>query len=108
MATAQLFTYNESSFNEQKDFDVKKLKDFDSSNVHWLNVYKLNSPEMLHCIFDHLNIHRIVREDILGTDSRPGFHEYEGHSFFYVKSILPGKKTGELKVENISFVFSEN
>ncbi|MCP9290420.1 magnesium/cobalt transporter CorA [Gracilimonas sediminicola] len=102
------------------DYDVEHLSEHDISEIDdskpyldspsktWINVCGLHDIEKLKEIWDYFNLHPLIQEDILHTQQRPKIEEYSEHMFFVLRMMSILDETGELKVEQVSIVLSQN
>lgn len=88
------------SFDETKRFLQEPSKT-------WIQVQGLGEVEKLHLIWDHFELHPLIREDIVNTVQRPKTELYE-NCIFIVMRILHYTDEDEIKSEQVSFVLGEN
>ena len=53
----------------------------------WVNIEGLKNIELLDSIGKEFNIHPLVLEDILNTNQRPKFEEFEDHHYIVLKNL---------------------
>lgn len=107
-SSLQLFRYNKDDYNEKTQYSVKEFKGFpDLKNQWWLNIYGIHDIELIKSICIKLGIHNLVIQDILDTNQRPKFQEYNGYWFISIKSVLP-TKIMEIESEQLSFILGKN
>ena len=103
----QLFSYSEDEYREEKNVDPEKIESFRSNEQNsWLNVYGLSEPKIIADICEKQGIHNLTIQDILDSNQRPKYAEFEDFAFITLKSI--GLIDNEVSMEQISFVFSDN
>lgn len=105
---AQLYEYNEESIstnNEVSDFSF--FNTLAKDKVYWLNFHGLHETEPIEKLAEALSLDRITIRQTLDTTLRPKVEEYDDYLFFSVKSIL-NAEAGALKIEQLSFVLSQN
>ncbi|MCF8458186.1 MAG: magnesium/cobalt transporter CorA [Bacteroidales bacterium] len=104
----QLFTYNNDRYVEDPLFSEDKFTGFtDQKSQYWLNFHGLHDVELIKRMCQKLGIHNLAIQDILDTNQRPKFQEYDDHWFFSLKSILPSCGS-EIESEQISFILGRN
>jgi magnesium transporter len=95
--------YNEASISE------KLLRGFDcppSLFEHittWYDVRGLNDVKLIEHIGNTFHIHTLALEDILNTQQRPKWEDYQNGIFLVARSLRLNDKSFELIVEQISF-----
>lgn len=104
----QLYSYNREETSIIPEFDISELNGFhDQEHNHWLNIHGLHDVELVTNICGKLEIHPLVIQDILDTNQRPKFQEFDEYCFFTLKSVSP---TADLQVvsEQLSFLLGRN
>ncbi|NUY82317.1 magnesium/cobalt transporter CorA [Flavobacterium sp. MAH-1] len=109
----QLFVYNEEGYEEYKPCTVerveKELRDpLQTHDVKWLNIHGLHNIELIRKIGEFLDIEPAIIGDILNVTRRARMEEADNVLFFSIKSILAEESTHELRVEQISFLMTDN
>ncbi len=80
-----LIEYNEKEFVEKDFYDFDQCLSFVMPGmVKWINVDGIHNTEIIQKIGEKFNIHPLTLEDIVNTDQRPKFEDYE----HYVVSIM--------------------
>lgn len=80
-----LIQYNESSFSEKDYYDLSEcLAAIKPDLIKWINVEGIHKLELVEKLGKHYNIHPLTLEDIVHTESRPKFEDYD----HYVISIM--------------------
>jgi len=106
--SSQLITYNESQFEENKNYHLENFKGFQQNNsFYWLNIHGINEVEKIETLCTKLNIHVLTVQDILDVNQRPKIQEFDNYLFFTLKSIIPSDST-LLKQEQLSFILGKN
>lgn len=102
------------------DYDVHQLGEFDISDIEeskpylespsktWINVLGLHDVEKLKEIWGYFGLHPLIQEDILNTNQRAKIEEYPDQVFFVLRMMSILEETGELNVEQVSIVLSED
>jgi magnesium transporter len=96
------FAYSES---ECREFSVDSIDDIRETNtLLWINIDGLADISVIEAIGTRFGVHALLLEDVLDTDQRPKFEEYERYVFAILKMIFyePGKES--LHIEQVSFV----
>ena len=80
-----LLEYNEKEFIEKDFYDIDQCLTFVQPDmVKWINVDGIHNTEIIEKIGKLFNIHSLTLEDIVSTDQRPKFEDYDN----YVVSIM--------------------
>ena len=80
-----LIQYNDCTFFENDYYDLSEcLANIKPNLIKWINVEGIHKLELIECIGKHYNIHPLTLEDIVHTESRPKFEDYD----HYVISIM--------------------
>ena len=80
-----LIEYNETEFIEKEFYDLSEcLSMVDPKLVRWINVDGIHNVEFIDAIGKYFDIHPLTLEDIVNTNQRPKFEEYDN----YVVSIM--------------------
>ncbi|MCB0571243.1 MAG: magnesium/cobalt transporter CorA [Phaeodactylibacter sp.] len=75
----------------------------DKRHVTWYDVRGLHKVELIESLGNRYGIHPLVMEDILDTQQRPKFEEYEGAFFFIVQALSFDEAELRIKTEQVSF-----
>ncbi|MFH1692124.1 MAG: magnesium/cobalt transporter CorA [Candidatus Omnitrophota bacterium] len=101
--------YRESHFQEKVALSVEDCFAFkDEPTVTWINLDGLNNLASLEKLGEKFGIHPLVLEDILTTDQRPKMEDYDSYIYFVLKMLDYNNATGEVDVEQVSFVLGKN
>ena len=80
-----LIEYNESEFIEKEFYDLSECLDHvDPKLIRWINVDGIHIVEFIEAIGKRFNIHPLTLEDIVNTNQRPKFEDYDN----YVVAIM--------------------
>lgn len=104
----QLYEYNRENVSEIADYNESDFNGFqEDENKHWLNIHGLHDIDLVTSICDKLEIHSLVLQDILDTNQRPKFQEFDDYCFFTLKSVLPTSDY-QVATEQLSFILGKN
>jgi len=85
-----IFDFNENTHLEKDNVSVDECIPYiGSKNVTWINVTGLHDIELMKSIGNKLKIHPLILEDILNTEQRPVFQEFEDSFFLVLKMVRP-------------------
>lgn len=104
----QLFSYDPAGLEEKKLAPAGRLPLAGiEGKVIWLNVDGIHDTELLSRVGESYGVHSLVLEDILNTAQRPKMEEAGSYVFFVFKMIALDPETGELSVEQVSFLLGK-
>ncbi len=101
--------FDQSNVNE---FDVKTTKELlklkNSDTISWLNIDGLHNEKLMEELSEVYKIESNILSDVMNPSVRPKVEELENGIFITIKMLQYMEKTGELSVENLSLIFTEN
>ncbi len=98
-----LIEYNETEFVEKDFYDLSEcLQSTDSKLVRWMNVDGVHKTELIEAIGKQFNIHPLTLEDIVNTNQRAKFEDYDNYVVAMMKMIDYANE--ELRSEQLSVV----
>src|SRR3954469_14443792 len=101
-----LIEYNEIEFVEKDFYDLSEcLQSVDSKYVKWINVDGVHQAELIEAIGKRFNIHPLTLEDIVNTNQRAKFEDYENYVVSIMKMIDYANE--ELHSEQLAVVLME-
>ena len=104
-----LVDYNKGNVEElqiQSVDDILKYKDSDT--VTWAIVEGLANVDIVERIGTMFGIHQLVQEDILNTNQRPKFEEYDDYLYIVLKCLNTEGKQFSVTYEQISLLVLNN
>jgi magnesium transporter len=100
--------FSEQFFRESECESVPQAVAFHpDQKVKWINVDGLAQIEIIEKLGAHFNIHSLLLEDILNTNQRPKFEEYDQHLFVVARMLYFLPDEDEFRTEQISFVIGD-
>jgi magnesium transporter len=100
-----LIEYNEKEFIEREFFDVSEcINNVNPKMVKWINVDGIHDVSVIEKIGKHFNIHPLTLEDIVNTNQRAKFEDYENYVVSIMKMIY---YNNELESEQLTVVLME-
>jgi magnesium transporter len=73
-------------------------------STSWINLYGLHDPELVIQLSDILDIHPLVREDILHTSQRPKFEDFEKYLYIVCRMVRWDDAKNQIESEQLSLV----
>lgn len=100
--------YTPDSINEYKFDNVKDCFQFlDSHSISWINITGLTDAAQITELSDRFGINMLTMEDVLNTDHRPKFDEFDNYVFMVLK-MLSLTPDGELQSEQLDIILGNN
>ncbi|MFP3872470.1 MAG: magnesium/cobalt transporter CorA [Candidatus Natronoplasma sp.] len=104
-----IIDYDKDDFEERESVDVEECEDYkERSTVTWINVDGLQDAEKIKKLTDSYGFHPLLVEDILNTQQRPKFEEFEDHLFLIMKMTYTEDDSDDIVMEQVSLVIGEN
>jgi magnesium transporter len=100
-----LIEYNEKEFLEKDFYDLSEcLNHVDPTMVKWINVDGIHNVEIVEQIGKYFNVHPLTLEDIVNTDQRAKFEDYDNYVVAIMKMLYYDT---ELHSEQLSVILLE-
>ena len=101
-----LIEYNETSCTERRITSFQDIIDCKNNGfVKWINVDGIHNTSLVEQIGKAFNIHPLTLEDIVNTDQRPKFEDYDFYDVAMMKMLY---YDNELHSEQLSIILLEN
>lgn len=101
--------YNKGKFEQRKLQSIEEIIQYkDSDTVTWVTIEGLANVAIVERIGEIFGIHQLVLEDILNTNQRPKFEEYDDHLYIVLKCLLPGSDGFSVINEQVSLLVLKN
>ena len=101
-----LLEYNEKEFIEKEFSDFNEcMLHVKSDMVKWINVDGIHNTELIQKIGEKFNIHTLTLEDVVNTDQRPKFEEYDNYLLSIMKML---SYDAETHAEQLSILLFDN
>ncbi|MFW9905815.1 MAG: magnesium/cobalt transporter CorA [Candidatus Thorarchaeota archaeon] len=104
-----ILEYEEEKFEERQ---VSSIDDFlpikEKPTITWINIEGLHDLKILEKIKKIFNLHPLLLEDVLNTDQRPKFDDYDTYLYLVLKSLEYDELRGNVIIDQISFILGEN
>lgn len=98
-----LIQYNmEGELRERHVKDAAPAAD-EGLNVTWYDVRGLHKIELIEELGKRYNIHPLVLEDVVDTQQRPKFEEYDGAIFLTIQALNFDVESLKVKTEQVAF-----
>ncbi len=104
----QLYKFNDSDIYVDDDYSFKDLNGFPEDGFqYWLNLHGIHDTDLINDLATRVDIHPLVIQDILDTNQRPKFQDFDNYWFFTIKSVTPETNIEDTS-EQLSFVLGHN
>lgn len=101
--------YSKENCEEQEIQSIEEiLKYKDKDTITWVMIEGLTNTDIVERIGTMFGIHQLVLEDILNTNQRPKFEEYEDHLYIVLKCLLSEDEEFTVNSEQISLLVLKN
>lgn len=102
-----VFSYNEAELTEKQELSVEQINNtIKSDRINWINVDGLGNKEKVKRISKLFDLHPLTIEDILNTDQRAKFEDYEDYIALVMRMIYYEEE--ELKTEQLCLILKTN
>ena len=104
-----LTEYDENKFETCEIHSVEEIEPYtDTPQVTWVNVCGLHDTELIKQIGEKFNIHPLVLEDILNTETRPKIEMTDSYIFIAMKMLTYNKDENRIDTEQVSFILGNS
>ncbi|MHC1708388.1 MAG: magnesium/cobalt transporter CorA [Bacteroidales bacterium] len=100
--------YSKSKINQGTTSLVSDLPLPSDSDITWVDMVGINHIETVEELGKNYNLHPLVLEDIVNTEQRPKFEEFDGYTFLTLKKIEYTKSFTAVYQTQVSLVFGKN
>jgi magnesium transporter len=101
--------YMEGSFEEHDIRSIDELAPYRGKpSVTWIDVIGIHEPDLIGQIGCRFSIHPLLMEDIMNTTQRPKIDDLGQYICLILKVIAFDETSMELRVEQLSLVFSDD
>lgn len=101
--------YDVTTLREKQITKLDELEPFlTSQTVTWLNVDGLKDILLLETLGKKFNLHTLTLEDILHTEQRPKFEEFDDYLYIVLKMLTYDTTKGDIQSEQVSFIITAN
>ncbi|HPS53037.1 MAG TPA: magnesium/cobalt transporter CorA [Phycisphaerae bacterium] len=79
----------------------------DTSSISWINITGLTDAAQITELSDYFGINMLTMEDVLNTDHRPKFDEFDNYVFMIIK-MLSLSRDGAMLSEQVNIIMGKN
>jgi len=107
-ATFSMISYNEKTQTAHTYNNLERcLEGLTDGSVHWLNIEGLHDTDLVASIGERFGIHPLTLEDVLNTQTRPKFEDYEGYLVAILKMIRFDPTSQEVVTEQLVLILKD-
>ncbi|MBK9096614.1 MAG: magnesium/cobalt transporter CorA [bacterium] len=104
-----LTEYDEKNVETCEINSVEEIDPYtDTPQVTWVNVCGLHDTELIKQIGEKFNIHPLVLEDILNTETRPKIEITDDYIFIAMKMLTNNNHEDQIGIEQVSFILGNS
>ena len=101
--------YTEAGIEEKELKSVDECFPYkDKPSVTWINIDGVHQLEVIEKIGKNFNLHPLTLEDIVNTEQRPKYEDFESYIFITLKMIYNNSVQQEITAEQISLILGKN
>ena len=101
--------YDEKQFQEKEAIGIEECFHFkDTPTTTWINIDGVHNVELIEKIGAKYDLHPLILEDILNTEQRPKFEDYEKYLFIVFKMLRYNEYKQKIESEQVSVVLGQN
>lgn len=109
VGSMSIIDYSKGKFEEKKIQSIEEILEYkESASVTWVIIEGLTNIEVVERIGTMFGIHQLVLEDILNTNQRPKFEEYDDHLYIVLKCLLSDGENFSVNNEQVSLLVLKN
>jgi magnesium transporter len=109
VGSMSVIDYSKGRFEEKKIQSIDEILEYkDSDTVTWVIIEGLTNTDIVERIGTIFGIHQLVLEDILNTNQRPKFEEYDDHLYIVLKCLLSDGEHFSVNNEQVSLLVLKN
>jgi magnesium transporter len=104
----KVMDYDHATLHEKPVTDLNSCDAYSTSNtVTWIDVDGIHDSHVMEEIGRKFNVHILVQEDIMNSESRPKVEFFDEYMFVTLKMLELDSKDQSLNVEQLSLIVSE-
>jgi len=103
-----LTEYDENKFEVCEIHSIEEIDPYtDTPQVTWVNICGLHDIDLIKQIGEKFNIHPLVLEDILNTETRPKIEITDNYIFIAMKMLTNNNHEDRIGIEQVSFILGK-
>ncbi|MFN0030602.1 MAG: magnesium/cobalt transporter CorA, partial [Flavobacteriales bacterium] len=106
--SVRVMDYDQHQLNESTLQDFAQCTAYaDSASVSWIDADGIHDAHVVEEIGKRFNVHILVLEDVMNSESRPKVEFFDDYMFITLKMLEIEPKSSQLNVEQLSLIISE-
>lgn len=94
---------------EERELSLDELGSFKrKKSVSWINIDGIHDVKVVEAAGAAFKLHPLVMEDILSTEQRPKYEEYEDHLYIVLRMLQYDEKERVIGSEQLSLILGKN
>lgn len=103
-----VMAYDERRCEERQLASSTELDQVSNLGVTWIDIGGVHRLDVIENFGLQFKLHPLLLEDIVNTDQRPKYDDYDGYGYLVLKMLYAGDQRTEVHVEQVSLVFGPN
>ena len=104
-----IIDYNETQFQEKEVKTIEECFPFkETPTVTWINIDGIHDVALIEKVGKRFDLHPLVLEDILNTEQRPKYEDFESHVFIVLKMSMFDENKNDISSEQVSLLLGAN
>lgn len=104
-----LINYDNVTLEQKQVTSIEEILPYkEMTSTTWVHIDGLHNTELIRQIGQHFKVHTLVQEDILNTQQRSKFDDYEHYLFMVVKNLSLTQTEFAIDYEQISILVFKN
>jgi len=101
--------YDDTEFREKEAGKIEECFPFKTTpTVTWINIDGLHEIEIIEKLGKQFEFHPLVLEDILSTEQRPKYEDFDKYIFIVLKMLYYNQELQVIESEQISILLGDN
>ncbi len=107
--TIDFIDYTNTKLTEKKVSTIEECFPFNNKHtVTWVNINGIHDKHTIRSLGKHFELHPLVLEDVLNTNQRAKFEDFEKYIFLVLKVLHYDEKKKEVHTEQVSLILGKN
>jgi magnesium transporter len=105
----EIIRFNKDEAEYFQNISQQDCKGYLSTNhITWINVVGVHDPDVMTILSEDFELHPLLIEDMMNTNQRPKFNEFDANIAFILKMLHLDEDKGLVRTEQISLVAGHN
>ncbi len=104
-----IFNYNQHHIAEFTAQNIDQCTfDHTEPMIKWINVDGVHKTEIISALGSQYALHPLLQEDIINTEQRPKFDDFDTHLYVVLKMLNYNQQTQTVEYEQVSLILGNN